>query len=161
MKNIFLILLLMNSFLFAHPHYFLDSKLEIKEDSIKNIWKFDRLNSRILMFEFDRNRNNKFEENEKKEFIKTHFKKLKNNNYNIFLADEEGEYLIKPENSNIVFENKKVQIIFDINHKLLKETTICLIDEKIYMAYRLEELKSSFNTEIQKSEYDYCVGVYK
>lgn len=160
MNRLFLILLFSLNFVFAHPHFFIDSKLTINDNEIKNEWLFDKLNSRVLLFDFDKNRNEIFDENEKHEFIKTHFLGLKKNNYNIFLSlDDEVE--VKPKNIDVKFENKRISLSFDIKTKLDSTFTMCTIDEKIYLAYKLKELNTMKKLEVQRSEYDYCVGVIK
>lgn len=144
--------------IYAHPHFFIDSKLSIKDDLIQHEWIFDRLNSRVLLFDFDKNKNKIFDDEEKQEFIKTHFLGLKDNNYNIFLTlDDEIE--VEPKNIDVKFENKRVSLSFNLDVELTKVFTMCTMDEKIYMAFNLVKLDSSENLEVQKSEYDYCVGV--
>ncbi|MGE0050152.1 MAG: DUF1007 family protein [Arcobacter sp.] len=147
--------------LYAHPHYFLDSSLQIDENIVKNFWKFDALNSKILMFDFDKNKNKILDKDEKEEFLKANFYKLKANNYNIFLQNEEKEFEIIPQNVDVIYENRKLTIYFDFPYELKGETTFCTMDEKIYLAYKLEDLKTNLKTDIQKSEYDYCIGVTK
>ncbi|WP_072680176.1 DUF1007 family protein [Arcobacter sp. LA11] len=161
MKKIFLIFFICIEIIYAHPHFFLDSKIIIKEDKIKNEWIFDRLNSRVLLFDFDKNKNKIFDKNEKNAFIKTHFSKLKENNYNIFLTLED-EIKIEPKNIQINQNNdKRISLSFDIDIKLNNVFTMCTIDEKLYMAYKLIEISSAKKLEVQKSEYDYCIGVTK
>lgn len=158
MSKIVLILSFLVSCVFAHPHFFIDSKLDIKDGVIKNEWVFDRLNSRVLLFDFDKNSNKKLDEEEKQQFIKTHFEALKENNYNIFLTTDD-EIKIKPENVDVKFENKRIILSFDIKVTLPKVFTMCMMDEKIYFAYKLVKLESKNKLDVQKSEYDYCVGV--
>lgn len=158
MIRVFLIFIFSISAIWAHPHFFIDSKLTIEKSLIKNEWIFDRLNSRVLLFDFDKNKNKIFDEDEKQEFIKTHFTGLKDNNYNIFLTLDD-EIKVEPKNIDVKFENKRVSLSFDIQTKLTDVFTICTIDEKIYMAYKLIGLNSEKKLEVQKSEYDYCVGV--
>lgn len=146
---------------FAHPHYFLDTALEIKENVIKNYWKFDRLNSKILMFDYDKNKNKILDLNEKKEFLLANFYKLEDNNFNIFLANENEEIKVKPKNVDLIIDKKRLVIVFDIPYNLANENTFCTMDEKIYLAYKLEKLITNYDKEVQKSEYDFCIGVFK
>ena len=139
----------------------LDSQIKISDEQIKSSWKFDRLNSKLLMFDFDKNKNKKFDKEEKEEFIKAHFFPLEKNNYNIFLANDIDEFKVNPKNIDVNFTNKRVEIIFDIDYKMTDATTICTMDEKIYMAYKLIDIETNFVTDIQRSEYDYCIGVSK
>lgn len=156
-KLIFLIFIYLNAF--AHPHYFLDSSLQIDEEKIRSYWKFDLMNSKILMFDYDKNKNKILDEDEKKEFLEVNFYKLKDNNYNLFLTNEEKEFAINPQNVDLVYENRRLSIVFDLPFTLSSETTFCTMDEKIYLAYKLNEVKTDFKTDIQNSEYDYCIGV--
>ncbi|WP_044416152.1 DUF1007 family protein [Halarcobacter anaerophilus] len=146
---------------FAHPHYFLDSSIEIEKNMIKNHWKFDLLNSKILMFDFDTNRNKKLDKKEKEEFLKINFYNLKKNNFNIFLADDINEYKIEPKNVDLKYEKRRLTISFDIDYTIKNSITFCTMDEKIYLAYKLKNLNTKYNTQIQKSEYDFCIGVSK
>lgn len=150
--------LLIINVLYAHPHFFIDSKVQIIDKQIKNEWIFDRLNSRVLLFDFDKNENKVLDKDEKEEFIKAHFLKLKDNNYNIFLSLDD-EIKIEPKNINVKFEKKRLSILFDINLNLGDSFTFCTIDEKIYMAYKLIDFKYKKSLDIQRSEYDYCLGV--
>lgn len=151
-------MLFTSTYLFSHPHFFIDSKISFEDEVIKTQWLFDRLNSRVLMFDFDLNGNRVFDENEKEEFIKTHFKTLKDRNYNIILSADE-EYEIEPQNIQLNVDKKRISLSFDINVQLGDFFTMCTMDEKIYMAYRLIESKYKNSLEIQKSEYDFCIGV--
>jgi len=158
MKKIIIILISMVSFSFAHPHFFIDSKISIEDGFIKNEWIFDRLNSRVLLFDFDVNENNILDEEEKQEFIKSHFLSLEKNNYNMFLAiDDEIE--IKPINIEVKVNKKRISLHFDMEARLNDTFTMCTMDEKIYMAYKLQEINSHNKLEVQKSEYDFCIGV--
>jgi len=161
MKNLVVFLIFALS-CFAHPHYFLDSTIQISENSIKNQWKFDRLNSKILMFDFDKNKNKVLDSDEKEEFFKAHFNKLSENNYNIFLSNDENDYKVKPQNLDLLIDEKKrLTISFEIPYTLSSDTTFCSMDEKILLAYKLEKLETNLKTETQKSEYDFCIGVIK
>lgn len=158
MMKFILIFYACSTFAFSHPHFFIDSKISIEKDKIKNEWIFDRLNSKVLLFDFDRNRDKLFDEEEKEEFLKAHFSSLRNNNFNIFLTlDDEVE--VEPKSIDVKFENKRISLSFDIEAKITDVFTMCTIDEKIYMAYKLIDIKSFKELEVQKSEYDYCIGV--
>lgn len=162
MKKLALFIIGLSINAFAHPHYFLDSTIQISENNIKNQWKFDRLNSKILTFDFDKNKNKVLDSDEKEEFFKAHFYKLSENNYNIFLTNDEIEYKVQPQNLDLLVDDKKrLTIFFDIPYELSSDTTFCSMDEKILLAYKLEKLETNLKTDIQKSEYDFCIGVSK
>jgi len=159
MKKIVLILLICIQIAYSHPHFFIDSKITIENEKIKNEWLFDRLNSRVLLFDFDKDKNKYLDNNEQQNFIDTHFSGLVDNNYNIFLSLED-ELKVKPKNIKVKVDKKKrISLTFDIDIKLNNVFTMCTIDEKLYMAYKLVEINSKNKIEVQKSEYDYCIGV--
>ena len=160
MKKIIFFLIIVSN-LFAHPHYFLDSFVQIDDKMIKNFWKYDDMNSKILMFDYDKNQNKILDKDEKEEFLKVNFYNLKENNFNIFLQNEEKEFEILPQNIDVIYENKRLVISFDVIYELKGETTFCTMDQKIYLAYKLENVKTDLKTDIQNSEYDFCIGVSK
>ncbi|MDC0932770.1 DUF1007 family protein, partial [Arcobacteraceae bacterium] len=56
---IFIVLISINSF--AHPHFFIDVDLNIETNKIEHSWKFDKINSRLITFEFDKNKDGSFQ----------------------------------------------------------------------------------------------------
>lgn len=158
MKKLIFTIFISCQLLYSHPHFFVDTKLNVKKNVINNEWIFDRLNSRVLLFDFDLNANRIFDEDEKKEFIKAHFKSLKTNNYNIFFATND-EQTVVPSNIVVEVKKKRISLSFDIVADLSDEFTMCTMDEKIYMAYKLENVSSINKIDVQKSEYDFCIGV--
>ncbi len=157
----FIILILSFVSLYAHPHFFIDSFLDIHKDYLKHTWKFDRLNSKILMFEFDKNRNKKVDEQEKMAFINKYFEPLKKENYNLFIDVDGQEYSAKPEDIELQIVKKRVQLSFITKVSIKSGSTICTMDQSIYMAYKLNKIETTYKTEVEKSEYDYCIGVTK
>ena len=101
-----------------------------------------------------------FQKDEKISFYNTHILKAKENNFNIFLESNEKEYIFDALiNYDLKIENK--QIVFSFIEKIdeIKNTTICNIDPTVYMAFKLNKTISNFKLEIQKSQYDFCIGV--
>lgn len=160
MRKIILVFLVFIN-IYAHPHFFIDSSLEIKKDYIKHIWKFDRLNSRILMFEFDKNRDKIVDIDEKNDFINIHFKTLQKDNYNLFIDIDGVEHKIIPQNIDLKFKNRQIELSFLTNVSIKNESTICTMDQTIYMAYKLINIDTKYKIKVEKSEYDYCIGVIK
>lgn len=147
--------------LYAHPHFFVDASISIQKDKISHKWVFDRLNSRLLIFDFDKNKNKHFEKNEQLSFISTHIEKLKADNYNLFMDLDSNELVADPVNIKVEIVNKRVEVSFDLLYKIKQGGTICTIDPTLYFAYKLKDLKSAFEYEKQISEHDYCIGVTK
>ena len=156
---VFILFIILN--LHAHPHFFVDASIDIQKEKISHKWLFDRINSRLLVFEFDKNRNKTFEKNEQLVFIETHFEKLKNDNYNLFMEIDGHELVADPINIKVKIIKKRVELSFDLVFKINKGGVICTIDPTLYFAYKLKDVNSIYKNEIQKSEHDYCLGVTK
>jgi len=147
--------------IYAHPHFFIDASIDIQKDKISHTWVFDRINSRLLSFDFDKNRNKQFEKEEQLSFLETHFEKLKTDNYNLFLEIDGHELVADPINMKVEIVKKRVKLSFELLVKVQESGIICTIDPTLYFAYKLEESKCIYEHEIQKSEHDYCLGVTK
>ncbi len=160
MKTIVLILICLTN-IYAHPHFFVDASIDIQKDKISHKWEFDRLNSRLLIFDFDKNKNKKLELDEQLSFIEKHIEKLKVDNYNLFMDLDSNEIIANPINMQAKIINKRVVLSFDLLYKIDEGGTICTIDPSLYFAYKLKDIKSAFSYEKQISESDYCIGVNK
>jgi len=146
---------------FAHPHFFVDSSIEINQEKITHKWLFDRVNSRLLTFDFDKNRNKFFEKEEQDAFIKAHFEKLKADNYNLFMEIDGKELVADPVDIKVKLSKKRVELSFNLLVKVNEGGIVCTIDPTLYFAYKLVDSKSIYESEIEKSEHDYCIGVSK
>jgi len=147
--------------LYSHPHFFVDVNIDIQENKIMNKWLFDRVNSRLLIFDFDKNRNKIFEKDEQDAFIKAHFEKLKADNYNIFMELDNKELIINPSNIELRLLKKRVELSFEFLAKVNEGGIVCTIDPTLYFAYKLIDTKSIYESEIEKSEHDFCIGISK
>lgn len=161
MKKIFLILIFLSQYLFSHPHFFIDASINIEKEKTIYIWRFDTINSKLLTFDFDKNRNKRFDINEQTNFLKAHFYNLKKDNYNIFFETGEKERIIVPKNIKVELIKRRVVVSFESIGVLKGISTICTIDPTLYMAFKLKNIKTPFKTDVQKSEHDYCIGVTK
>lgn len=159
MKSLLIYILFISS-LFAHPHFFIDASMKIDKEKLEYSWTFDKINSKLLTFDFDTNRNKVFEEDEQKRFIEKHFETLKNDAYNLVIDVPDTNFInITPQNIKVVLENRRVVLKFLVDAPIKKETTLCVIDPTLYMAFRLNNVDSNLKLDIQKSEHDYCIGV--
>lgn len=158
MKIIALVLLFLST-LFAHPHFFVDASIDIKKDKISHKWLYDRMNSRLLTFEFDKNKNKILEKDEQLSFLKAHFEKLKTDNYNLFMELDSTELVAEPSNIKVKIVKGRLELSFDLLFKIKEGGVVCTIDPTLYYAYKLKDAKSVFEIEKQVSEHDYCLGV--
>lgn len=158
----FILLFLSPLVLFAHPHFFIDVDVEIEDKKIIQSWHFDKINSRLLRFELDKNKDKIFQKDEKKLFYETHILKAKDTNLNLFLELNGKEHIFDEiKNYNLSFEKRRVVFSFEIATEQIKELTLCNIDPSIYMAFKLNNIDTKLKTQIQKSEYDFCIGATK
>lgn len=159
--RILVLFVLIVSSVFAHPHFFVDAYIEIQDGKISHKWMFDRLNSRLLIFEFDKNKNKKFEKEEQLSFINAHIEKLKADNYNLFMELDGNELVADPINMKVQIVKKRVELSFDLLIKIREGGVVCTIDPTLYFAYKLNDAKSIYEVDKQVSEHDYCLGVVK
>jgi len=158
--KLLIISIMLNITLFAHPHFFIDVDINIDKNKITYFWTFDRLNSKLLSFEFDENKDKLFQKKEQDRFYKTHIVITKENNFNLFLESNKKEYIFgKIENYELYLKNKKVVFTFSQEIESIKNMTLCSIDPTVYMAFKLQNIQSNYNLNIQKSQYDFCIGV--
>jgi ABC-type uncharacterized transport system substrate-binding protein len=157
----YLLLLFLAPGLYAHPHFFISSNLKIEKNRVLSQWKFDKLNSKLLLFEFDTDKNKILDKKEQERFLQTHFYPLKTNNYNLFLQSDEQELSIQPKNTKVSYQNKEIILEFESSLDFKIQAVFCTIDATLYMAYTLEKFESIYEADIQKSQYDFCIGVTK
>ena len=145
--------------LWAHPHFFIDTDVTIEKTNILHRWTFDALNSKLLLFEFDSDKNGILDHEEASQFLRAHFYPLEANRYNIVLQSGENELLVKPSDVNVTVEKKRIIVAFVTQNALSKPSTLCTIDATLYIAYALRNVQSLYAYEVQKSDVDFCLGV--
>lgn len=153
-----LLYLLFPSLLLANPHFFVDTNLNIDKNKLQFDWKFDRINSALLFFEADKNKDKIIDKSEEKEMIDKLFLPLRDDNYFIVLQQDD-DMVAKPENVRFLYLKKRVHIQFDIFVKNFTYGVVCNIDPVVYFAFKLKDVKSNLGLKIQKDRYDFCIGV--
>lgn len=143
----------------AHPHFFIDTTLMIDANHIVHQWTFDKLNSKLLLFEFDTNHDNALSEMEQKALLDTHFYPLQSNHFNLILQKGDTDENIEPLHVNASVMDKRIVITFTTLFSLTQPSIVCTIDGTLYSAYSLQNVQSTFAIETQKSDYDFCLGV--
>lgn len=71
------------------------------------------------------------------------------------------EFQALPSKTSVFIQNNRVVLNFELLLFIQNNGTICTIDPSLYFAYKLHDIKTDFQTQIQKSEHDYCIGVTK
>jgi len=157
-----LIILLLPILSLAHPHIFIDTKLDFttknnKVDKLQVSWIFDDMNSQILMMDFDTNRDKKLDKKETQKFLKTYFNKLSKNRpfihvkvagKNVSLTKHISPFSIKYKNNLLVMN-------FTVDFKKIKQTKTIDIgfwDETNYTAFAMEPERIKFKGKKLKVE---------
>lgn len=119
MKIVF-ILSLFISFLFSHPHTFIDvyPTVKIKSEATTTLnfkWILDDMTSSILVMELDKNGNGKIDENENSHIYSEYFSIFKEYDYYTYIiVNGKNIKLPKPENFRATIQNNKICYSFDI-----------------------------------------------
>ncbi len=164
MKKIILILLLPVLSL-AHPHLFIDSKLDItvknnKIETLQVTWILDDMNSQILMMDYDTNRDNRLNKRESQQFKKIYFDKLsKNKPFTHIKVDGKKMALAKHMSTfSIAYQKNLLIIRFTIDFKKIKQKKFIDIgfwDEENYTAFAMEPEFIKFKGKSLKTKLDF------
>ncbi len=149
----------------AHPHLFIDAKLNftIKKNKIDKLhvaWVFDDMNSQILMMDYDSNRDKKLDKKETQRFKKTYFDKLANSkSFTHVKADGKDIILSKKISSFKVAYKKNLLIVnFAIDFKKIKQIKTIDIgfwDEENYTAFSIEPERIKFKGKALKMQLEF------
>jgi ABC-type uncharacterized transport system substrate-binding protein len=111
-------------FLFAHPHLFMDIDLELihKDKSLETVkvkWIFDDMSSQMMIMDYDKNLNGKFDKNEINLFKKNVFNDLKSSDYytHIKINNKKVSTDKLLKNMGLIIENNRFVVIYDLNLK--------------------------------------------
>ena len=159
------ILLFLPIIALAHPHLFIDTKLNFivkknKIDTLHVSWIFDDMNSQILMMDYDINRDKKFNKKETKRFKKIYFDKLSKKKPFVHIkSDGKNVPLSKYMSAfTIVYKENLLIIKFKVNFKNIKQLKYIDIgfwDKTNYTAFSMEEEQIKFTGKTLKTEFDF------
>ncbi|ACZ13059.1 DUF1007 family protein [Sulfurospirillum deleyianum] len=126
--------------LFAHPHVFLDTYVDVLPDKIDIRWVFDEMSSSMLMEDYDKNRDKKLDANEVAFMEKDHFKTLEPYSYfmHIFNGKEELDIHVVHD-FNALFEKKKLIYTFSIEKPHMKKYELRFYDPEMFVALILKK----------------------
>lgn len=160
-----LLILLFPVLSLAHPHLFIDTKLNftIKNQKIERLhvsWIFDDMNSQILMMDFDTNRDKKLSKKETQQFKKIYFDKLsKKKAFTHIKVDNKKIDLAKYVSALRMKYQKNLLIMnFTINFKKIKQKKTIDIgfwDKENYTAFSIEPEQIKFKGKTLKTELDF------
>ena len=143
-----LLLLCLPYLSFAHPHMFVDvdMTLTMKENQVQKAaisWTFDDMNSQILLMDYDKNRDGKFDEKEALFFKGEVFDKLGDYEYYTHIMIDGKKVLIDKRHSDF-------HLSFEKNHFIV-HYTVSLADvaqkKSVEFGFWDKEFFSSFDIE--------------
>jgi len=160
-----LLILLFPILSLAHPHLFINTKLNftIKKDKIDTLhvsWVFDDMNSQILMMDYDTNRDKKFNKKETQRFKKIYFDKLSKNKPFIHIKVDGKEVVLAKQISpfNIKYKKNLLIVNFTVDFKKIKQIKTIDIgfwDEENYTAFSMESERIKFKGKTLETELDF------
>ncbi len=135
--------------LFAHPHLFIDLKLNIicKGDTIERVdvsWYFDEMNSQMLIMDYDKDFNGKFSKKEIKNFKKEVFDTLKPMSYYTHLKIKKKQENIKKliDSFSLDLKNNRFIVKYGLNLKKYKNyenLTLGFWDEDFFNSFVMDK----------------------
>jgi len=147
----------LSSFLHAHPHVFIDTKVNVLPEKIVLTWSFDEMSSAMLMDDYDKNKNKILDPDEVAFMEKDHFKTLEPYSYFIHMSDGKDEFDLKRIiEFTASFENKKLVYTFAIPKPKFKKYELRFYDAEMYVALivKKEWLRCSEGIKCKVDSYD-------
>ncbi len=117
---IFTIILLIQPYISAHPHIFIDADITVVLDKkglagIKVQWLFDVMFSEMMLHDFDKNGDRQFNKTEQKIVKEEIFNNLKEYQYFTFIIIDGKKFEVKfVKNFSTIIKNKKMMFEFFI-----------------------------------------------
>lgn len=161
-----LLLLFLPICLLAHPHIFIETKLNfvVKNDKISKLnisWFFDDMSSQIFMMDYDRNRDKKFNKKEIQKFKKLYFDRLLKEQYFTHLkVDGKNINIFKYiEEFKLDYRKNFFIVNFTIDFQKIKQKkslTLAFWEEEYYHSFSIEKI--TFKGKKLKNTLDFYFG---
>ena len=130
----------LSSFVSAHPHVFIETKVDVLPEKIILTWSFDEMSSAMLMDDYDKNKNKKLDPNEVAFMEKDHFRTLEPYSYFIHMSDGKDEFDLKRVGEfSASFDAKKLIYTFAIPKPKFKKYELRFYDAEMYVALILKK----------------------
>ena len=112
--------LLTNVALFAHPHIFIDiyPTINIQNTRVNSIslqWKFDQMTSSLLIMDYDKNKDGKFNKKETAKIKKSAMKIFKKSNYCLKIMKNEKNIKIQKLDNFVVTIDEMGRIVYSFD----------------------------------------------
>jgi len=142
----YLLLLLLSTGLFGHPHTFIDvypkvSVKDAKTDKISFKWQIDEMTSSMLIMEFDQDGDGKIGKKENFFIYSSYFVSLQDYNfYTDIKINNKIQLFPKPKNFQATIENNKICYAFDLDVNYdIRNLKFDFGDEDFYVAMILKK----------------------
>ena len=160
-KKIIIILLLISD-IFGHPHTFIEIYPTIKIEKNKIVdfhfkWIIDDMTSSMLIMEFDQNNDGKIDDKENKYVYDNYFISLKDYNfYTNIKINNISQFFPNIKNFKTTIENNKICYSFDLDTKYdIKNLIFDFGDKDFFVAMILKkEFIQIYGAEAQVSDLD-------
>lgn len=130
----------LSSFVSAHPHVFIETKVDVLPEKIILTWRFDEMSSAIIMGDYDKNKNKKLDPDEVAFMEKDHFRTLEPYSYFIHMSDGKDEFDLKRVGEfSASFDAKKLIYTFAIPKPKFKKYELRFYDAEMYVALILKK----------------------
>lgn len=130
----------LSSFVSAHPHVFIETKVDVLPEKIIVTWRFDEMSSAIIMSDYDKNKNKKLDPDEVAFMEKDHFRTLEPYSYFIHMSDGKDEFDLKRVGEfSASFDAKKLIYTFTIPKPKFKKYELRFYDAEMYVALILKK----------------------
>jgi len=157
---------------FAHPHVFVDVALAIKVknnqlNSIQISWHYDEMTSQILLMDYDKNRDRKFDEKESLFFKEQVFDTLKQYEYYTHIKIDTKKTALSIQNFFISFEENKFVVNYVVSLQgIVQKSTVDIgfWDKEFYSSFDIASELITFSDkklkfDIEEVEDDLYMGV--
>ncbi len=129
----------------AHPHIFIDARLEVLADDkgdvteLRNIWRFDEMFSSSVLLDFDKNTDLKLDEHELAELGETMRTSLADFHYfTTITADGKNIPIAKPDVIHVTYQDQQILVFFAVKPQtplhLKGKLTFGIYDPSMYTA---------------------------
>ena len=150
----------LSSFVSAHPHVFIETKVDVLPEKIIVTWSFDEMSSAMLMDDYDKNKNKKLDPDEVAFMEKDHFRTLEPYSYFIHMSDGKDEFDLKRVGEfSALFDAKKLIYTFAIPKPKFKKYELRFYDAEMYVALILKKewltCKESMKCKIEGYDADF------
>lgn len=146
MKKLFaLLLLLLHTLMFAHPHTFIEVEpnIKIKDKKIETFhlkWTLDEMTSMMLIMELDSNRDGKFDKEENNYIYDNYFSSLDKQNFYMKINSKNTQKKFTPKKFQAFIKNDRLIYSFSIKEKFdLKDLKIEFFDKELFVGMMIEK----------------------